>query len=84
MHKGTGAHVALVPPLAGVRPDVDQQVVLPLEPLMALGTLVGPIGRWHKRDRFVVLEVGHHMLFQLVGTVETEGADFALPFRGGR
>lgn len=73
-----------MPSFAGMRPDVDQQVVLPLEPLMALGTLVGPIGRWHKGDRFIVLEVGHYVLLQLVGTVEAEGANLALAFRCGR
>lgn len=83
MHERARAEVALVAPLARVRPDVDEQVVLALEPLMALGAFVGPIGRWHERDRLVVLEVGQHVLLQLVRAVEGERADLAPAIAAG-
>lgn len=53
---------------------------------MALGTLVRPIRRWHKRNGLVVFKVRQHVLLQLVRTVEGEGADFAAAFTtaGGR
>lgn len=83
MHERTRAEIALVPSLPGMRPDVNQQIILALEPLMALGTLVRPVRRWHKRNGLVVLEVRQDVLLQLVRAVEGEGTDLAAAFAGG-